>query len=68
MKKILISIKDVKTKLNIKNDVPFLTTITNIPTLFGQKPLDNKFNNILNNKSHKNHHTSATHFTHKNNG
>ena len=61
-----LSIKDVKTKLNIKNDVPFLTTITNIPTLFGQKPLDNKFNNILNNKSHKNHHTSATHFTHKN--
>ena len=60
-----LSIKDVKSKLNIKNDVPFLTSISNIPTLFGQKPLDNKFNNKLNNQSHKNHHTSATHFTHK---
>ena len=60
----ILSIKDVKAKLNIKNDVPFLTTISNIPTLFGQKPLDN-LNNIFNNPSHKNHHTSVAHFINK---
>ena len=60
----ILSIKDVKTKLNIKNDVPFLTTILNIPTLFDQKPLDN-LNNIFNNQSHKNHHTSVAHFINK---